>query len=301
MLKKFSLGLGLLLLLITLLLAAVLVPAHRQIRAVQDELPAADQLLSALDTTGGPVAVHYLNTASQSGPAGTLGHPGVLLEWGDGSRFLIDTGMPPEDAVAFGRLIEVILDAEPTQTYGSMVSLLGDVADSVRGIGFTHLHTDHTAGLPGLCAEQKMPARVYQPSRQYWNQNHTTRTGLEDIEGSACRRVEIGGAGAMRVPGFPGLLAVSLGGHTPGSTLWATRVGESYLLFSGDITNDKRSLVEDIPKHWLYSTFLVPEDTSRTAALRAWLRSLDERSDVAVFPAHDVEYMAFRLPAFGVD
>ena len=101
----------------------------------------------------------------------------------------------------------------------------------------------------------------------------------------------------MPVPGFPGLAAVSLGGHTPGSTLFAARVGRTYWLFSGDITNDKQSLTQDLPKHWAYSLLIVPEDTARTARLRQYLGALDDIDGVTVLPAHDIDVMARNLPS----
>jgi hypothetical protein len=86
-------------------LAAILIPAHWQIRQVQSPLPALEDIAAALQVTAGPGAISYINTATQNGPLGTIGHPGIVIEWPDGRSFLIDTGMPPEQAIAFGRPI----------------------------------------------------------------------------------------------------------------------------------------------------------------------------------------------------
>lgn len=294
--KKFLLLLVAVPALVVVLALAATLPAHLQVRGIHPELPAFETLARALDQPGGPVAVAYLNTASQSGPLGTLGHPGVLLTWPDGRQFLVDTGMPPEEAVAFGRPIETLLGAEPTKTYGSPADQLGSAVNDIRGIGFTHLHSDHTAGLPAICAAQSSPATVYQAPLQSRELNYTTRMGVGALEEAVCDRRELGEGVVMPVPGFPGLVAVSLGGHTPGSTLFAARAGAAYWLFSGDITNDKKSLVLNLPKHWAYSLFIVPEDTAWTARLRQYLKSLDEIDGVTVLPAHDIEVMASSLP-----
>lgn len=286
-----------------LLVVAALVatiPAHLQIRGVRPPLPSFELLARALDVAGGPVAAAYVNTASQRGPIGTLGHPGVLLTWPDDRQFLIDTGMPPEEAVAFGRPMESLLGADPTATFGSVADQLGASVDAIKGMGFTHLHSDHTAGLPAICDAQASPAPVFQAPLQFNELNYTTRMGMESLDMASCERRKLAGGEVMLLPGFPGLVAVSLGGHTPGSTLFAARVGQSYWLFSGDITNDKKSLLQDIPKHWAYSLFIVPEDTRRTARLRQYLADLEEIDGVTVLPAHDVEVMARYLPAAAV-
>lgn len=282
---------------VVLLALLATLPAHLQVRGIHPVLPAFETLAHALDQPGGPVAVAYVNTASQRGPLGTLGHPGVLLTWPDGRQFLVDTGMPPDEAVAFGGPMETLLGADPTVTYGSLADQLGSAVNDIRGIGFTHLHSDHTAGLPSLCAAQASPAPVYQAPLQSRELNYTTRMGVGALEEAACGRRELGGEVIMPVPGFPGLAAVSLGGHTPGSTLFAARVGDAYWLFSGDITNDKRSLLQDLPKPLVYSLFIVPEDTAWTARLRQYLKTLDDIDAVTVLPAHDIEVMAASLPA----
>ena len=88
-----------------------------------------------------------------------------------------------------------------------------------------------------------------------------------------------------------------MGGHTPGSTLWAVAVDDKVLLFSGDITNSKHKLDADEGKGFLYSFIFVPEDTARTAELRAWLRELDAKPEFSVVVAHDIKQMASILPA----
>jgi glyoxylase-like metal-dependent hydrolase (beta-lactamase superfamily II) len=108
--------------------------------------------------------------------------------------------------------------------------------------------------------------------------------------GDSCleaRRLE--GEGLVPVEGFPGLGAVALGGHTPGSTLFAAAVDGQVWLFSGDTTNTKASLVDDVGKGFLYSFVMVPENTARTAELRRWLAALDARDDMSVIVSHDPE------------
>ena len=104
--------------------------------------------------------------------------------------------------------------------------------------------------------------------------------------------------GAFGLDAVDGLAKFSLGGHTPGSTAYLARVDGHTFILSGDITNDKRSIDENLPKAWIYSAFIVPEDTDRTAQLRSWLAALDARADTTVLPAHDVPVMAAHLAKF---
>jgi glyoxylase-like metal-dependent hydrolase (beta-lactamase superfamily II) len=273
------------------ILLAATVPARWQIQHINPQLPDWTALDAALNQPGGPLSLAYINTASQATTLGELGHPAIVIDWPDGRRFLIDTGMPPAQAQAFGKPME-LLGAGPTRTFGAVDAQLGNAVQSVKGIAFTHLHSDHTAGLPGICAAQSQAATVYQAPLQQQELNYTTEIGLAALDDAVCPRAVLGEDVIMPVPGFPGLLAVSLGGHTPGSTLYAVRVAGKTWIFSGDITNDLRSLQEDIPKPWWYSTLVVPENVGRTAELRAWLKNLDAQPDVTVLPAHDVVAMA---------
>tara|TARA_R110002073_G_scaffold115676_3_gene253506 strand:- start:8948 stop:9862 length:915 start_codon:yes stop_codon:yes gene_type:complete len=289
--RKIGAYIGGFFLLCSIGLAAFLFSAHWQIRSIEPALPTWAQLDAALQKSGGPVALAYLNTASQMSPLGELGHPGILIEWQDGRRFLIDTGMPPDAAREFGKPLE-LLGAGPTTTFGSIAAQMGAAVDTVKGVAFTHLHNDHTEGLPGICAAQAAPATIYQAPLQQAELNHTTTMGLVFLEEASCPREALPDNLIKQIPGFPGLVAVSLGGHTPGSTLYAVRIGEQTWVFSGDITNSLNALQQDLPKPWVYSTFVVPEHTERTAHLRRWLRGLGEQQGVTVLPAHDVPAMS---------
>lgn len=200
---------------------AFLGAAHYQIRQVEPALPDVNELLAATRVPDGPVRLRYVNTASQpgSGPA-TICHPAFLLEWADGRAFLIDAGMEREAAVEFGELGQLAFGADPIQPHGPVREQLGDTADRIGGLAFTHLHTDHTNGTPGLC---KAPGRcfvIFQTSWQADRLNYTTRPGEAHLAAAGCAtRARLEGGPVYTIPGFPGLDAVAAGGHTPGSTL----------------------------------------------------------------------------------
>jgi glyoxylase-like metal-dependent hydrolase (beta-lactamase superfamily II) len=269
--------------------ATILIAAHWQIRQVEPPLPTAEAIELALAEENAAAAISYINTATQSGPFGTLGHVGVLIEWGDGTpAFLIDTGMPPEQAIAFGAPMERFLGAAPTRTFGAIDLQMGEAVQSIGGIAFTHLHSDHTDGVTGICAAQVAPATVYQTSLQRNLQNFGTRPGEVNINGSACARVVLGTNLIKPIADFPGMVAIAAGGHTPGSTVFATRLKGKIWIFAGDITNDMQSLHDNIDKPWAYTTFVVPENLSRQAELRLWLESLNQLENFEVLVAHDI-------------
>ena len=269
--------------------ALTLIRAHIQVRAADGALPNAAALEAALASDDGPVQVYFVNTATQALPAGqALSHPAFVFEWSDGRLFLLDAGMRPEQAVAFGKPMELLLDNGPTQSHGSVRAQLGKAASRVGGIAFTHLHNDHTDGMVSLCEGRASDLAVFQTPSQGLNRNHTTDMGHALIIEAGCARFERLPSGPLSsIPGFPGLAAVSAGGHTPGSTVYAARVNGQRWIFSGDITNSRNELEEDIPKHLLYSVLIVPEDRDRLADLRAWLRALDSDRETTVVVSHD--------------
>ena len=271
-----------------LALTIVLVGAHRQIRAIEPPLPQLHLIQSALPHELGLASISYVNTATQSGPLGTIGHVGVLLEWADGRVFLIDTGMPPDRAQAFGAPMETLLGADPTETHGSLDAQLGDAVNAITGVGFTHLHSDHTDGLPPLCAAQREPATLYQTRLQKEQLNFGTQPGEDNILAASCPRQVVGDEVLKEVPGYPGLLMIAAGGHTPGSTVFAARYRVKVWVFSGDITNDRQSLLDNTPKHWAYRTFIVPEYEFHQEQLRLWLASMIVDEGFEVMVSHDI-------------
>lgn len=298
--RRLLLFLVILLVLPVLFLGGVLFAAHRQIRNVDPPLPDVEALLASVDVEGGPTRVRYVNSASQPTADGrTMGHVAFVLEWEDGRRFMIDTGMEPETAIEFGRPMELILGSEPAVPHGAVADQMGAEVGSIQGLAFTHLHHDHTQGIVALCRAHAGPLPIFQTPLQSEERNHTTEMGYVFIEEAQALPGAVGCAAATTleagtstsvypVPGFPGLVAVPAGGHTPGSTLYLARIGDQYWLFSGDVTNTRKDLVEDLPKPAIYSLLIVPEDTDRTQRMRKWLGELDARPDLTVVVSHDL-------------
>lgn len=276
----------------------VLFPAHWQIRSMDVDIPSAqalDAALAVIDKENFPTEIHFINTAQQSSPFGHLGHVAILIRWQNGPAFLIDTGMDPAEAVAFGKPFE-FLGASPTRTYGSVETQLGAAVDEIRGIGFTHLHADHTASVARLCAGMASPAPVYQTGDQRNLHNLHTEDGQALVNKSACTKELLPDNTIKAVPGFPGLFAIAAGGHTPGSTIYVTRIKGKTWIFAGDITNAMVDIRDNRGKGFAYSYLLIPEDTDLLERWRLWLKTQGERDGVQVLVAHDIEaYQASEL------
>ncbi len=287
-----------LIVILLLVLGAVLVPAHIQVRGVEPALPSSQQLES-LRTGDGPTSVQYVLTSAQSGEQRSLAHISFLVEWENGKTFLIDTGMSRQQALEFADLIKTMDSSlQDAQIFGTVASLMGSEVSRIEGVGFTHLHIDHTEGITEFCDARGSGAEVLQTVSQRDLHNFNTSEGADLIANSCLQYGELralspseGGddVNMFESPNFPGLAAVELGGHTPGSTLWVVTLPNRTLLFSGDITNDKHSLDHDVAKEALYSWMIVPENIERTAQLRKWLRDLDQRENFSVIVSHDLK------------
>ena len=182
MLKHILSGAAVIVALLVVVLAAALGWANLTIRRIDPALPSVDSVLASRTggSSGWPVEIYYVNTASQPVPRGlvlersadpnpdapyVMSHVSFVLEWPDGRLFLIDSGMPPDAALAFGKPSE-LLGAGPTETHGGVSEQLAHASARVAGIAFTHLHSDHTAGLAGLCQTPPSP-------RPIWGQRST--------------------------------------------------------------------------------------------------------------------------------
>lgn len=276
-----------------LVLAAIaLVPPHLQIRSVEPAMPDVAELRALLSVEDGPVGIRYVNTSSQAMGQGELGHTVFLVEWANGKLFMVDAGMDRETAVEFGKLMETVLGAEGAVSHGTISELLAEDTMRVMGVGYTHLHIDHAQGTVPFCAVRGPGASVFQTSWQADLHNFNTEESAAIVAESCLESGTLGEGAVMAVDGFPGIGLVALGGHTPGSTLFAVAVGDRLWLLSGDISNSKADLLNDTGKGLLYSYLIVPEHTGRIGLLRPWLAALDAEADTTVIVSHDLPDIA---------
>lgn len=305
--RRLLLAIGLLLLAVLSVLGLGLGCAHLSIRSIDPPLPEVDDLLRAPEVGELPVRLRWINTASQPMPRSAvldaaldptpderyvMSHSSFALEWADGRIFLIDAGMDRESALAFGGPLELLSGADPIEPRASTVEQLGADVSRVQGVAFTHLHTDHTGGIGGLCAAAPGRIRLVQGRPQAERTNYTTRAGAAQLAAAPCLdRETLDGTPPLGVPGFPGLALIPVAGHTPCSQLLVAHVREGdsvrTWVFTGDLVNALDGVRRDLPKPWLYSLLVVPEATGRLSWLRGLLRELSQRPGIGLLVSHD--------------
>lgn len=293
MVRRIVAALAALVALVVVAAAVLLGVAHRGIRAERSPLPSPLVLGSSLAAPDRPVRLTWINSASQAMTRGAvldpaadprpaepyvMSHPSFVLEWADGRILLVDVGMTRDAALRFGRPLETLAGAGPIEPHVPVAEALGSAAARVRGVIFTHLHSDHVEALPTLC-DAGAKFSVFMTRAQAERTNHTTRHVRDIVRATTCAEIVVlDDAPAATVPGFPGLAVVDAGGHTPGSQLIAARVrtdrGDRQFAFTGDIVNHVDGVAGNIGKPWAYRTFVVPEDEERLSELRQFLDAL---------------------------
>jgi glyoxylase-like metal-dependent hydrolase (beta-lactamase superfamily II) len=310
MVRRVLIGMAFLVAAAVLFVAAALTWAHAAVRRERAPLPDRTLMtLAAAMFTDLPVRLSVINTASQPMPRSAvldpskdpkpnepyvMSHPSFVIEWADGRSLLVDVGMTRQGAIDFGRPIEWLSGGAPIQPLGSAAERLGDARKRVQGIVFTHLHPDHVGGITELCEGLDHPVRVFMTDAQAERPNYTTRSGLELVRHASCVREErLQAQRLMPLPGFDGVFVVAAGGHTPGSQIISTIIvapeqkGANGYIFTGDVVNNIDGVNYDVPKPWLYSLLIVPEDGERLGVLRRFLRDLHQGNNFRLLVSHD--------------
>lgn len=260
-------------------LAIYLLPAHLQVRTVEPDFPNTEQLRALKAVSNGPIKISYLKSSTQDTPQGALAHTAFIIEWANGNKFMIDTAMDEGASADFAEFVSSLTGAGPATFHGSAADLLGSGIQEVSGMGFTHLHADHTQGVIAFCAARGTGVTAFQTHWQKDLQNFNTEEGASIIAASCLEQAVLSGDGMSTLDAYPGLALLGMGGHTPGSTLWLVAVGDTLWLLSGDISNSKANLLSNTGKGFIYSFAFVPEDTERTEAMRLWLSELDAEQE----------------------
>lgn len=309
MLRRIALAVVALVALGVVGLGALLVAAHVGIRRERAPLPAPAELnaAAAASAASGPVRLWVVNTASQSMPRSAvlerrddpdpqapfaMSYPAFLLQWADGRMLLVDAGMTRDAAVEFGRPAELLIGAGPVAPLGSVGERLGSAASKLQGIVFTHLHSDHVGGIADVCRVSAHPVRVPMSPAQAQRTNYTTAPSLRLLTAAPCVRLDLLRDGSLLpVPGFPGVFIIPSGGHTPDSQIVVVFVGgpdgPRRYAFIGDLVNDIDGIEHDLPKPWIYRALIIPEDDTRMAELRRYLRGLRDQDGFTLLPSHD--------------
>lgn len=270
----------------------VLIPPHLQIRRIEPALPSMADVQALLSAENGPTRISAIQIATKTFESGVGGNAVFIIEWDDGRAFMVDAGMDKEAAIEFAKQTEFLVGSGPFEYRTSVEQALSDRIANVRGVGFTHLHIDHVQGLIPFCRQRGVGAKAYQTAAQTGIHNLHTSEGAQIVRDSCLDPVTVEGEGMIRLPEFPGLTMFNAGGHTPGTTIFFVKVGEKLWVLSGDVSNNKRLLLNNQGKGPLYSYLLVPENTRQLEKLRLWLAELDAQDTIEVMVSHDADALA---------
>lgn len=198
-------------------------------------------------------------------PVHVLTHP-------EHGAFLVDTGVPATDDPTRGLVRRFARDIEPV---APLAEILGTLDGPLSGVLLTHTHLDHVLGLPDVPAGVPVHAGAGEEAPVGLNGAltfPTFRRALGDRpltlwdfeEAPALESVDH----AIDVLGDGSLWALSVPGHTPGSTAYLARTTEGPVLFTGDCSHT----------HWGWEHDVTPgtytQDHARNATSLAQLRAL---------------------------
>jgi glyoxylase-like metal-dependent hydrolase (beta-lactamase superfamily II) len=259
--------------------------------------------------------VHHLNCGSLAevgDPQGrlpdlrTVCHC-LLIETDADGLVLVDTGIGLDDVrhpvprlgADFVAFADPVLDAEHTAV--RQVVRLGHQPSDVRHIVLTHLHRDHTGGLPDFPhatvhvhadeyrAVSDVTAEHYDKSSAGFRSAHHAHDVRWSITGPRPDTTWFG-APAITLDGLSAeILLVPLPGHTPGHSAVAVRTGDGWLLHAGDAYFFHGELGEPAHRHPMFEPIQRAAEVDADANLHSlsWLRAVRRDYDVDVFCAHD--------------
>lgn len=234
----------------------------------------------------------------------------LLVETPTDGLVLVDSGLGladierPESSLGadFVEFAGPVLD--PEQSAIRQVTHLGHNADDVRHVVLTHLHRDHTGGLPDFPhATVHVHPDEYRAVTDPTAEHHVASLSrfmpahrAHDVRWSLGRPDPnvrwFGADGVATLVGLPSdILMIPLPGHTPGHTAVAIRVGDHWLLHAGDAYLYHAELDDPPVTHPDVEPIQQGAQVDAEARLTGvrWLRTLrDNHADeVTSFCAHD--------------
>ena len=247
--------------------------------------------------------VHHLNCGTMHMPTASMVCHVLLVET-DNGLVLVDSGFGTDDCTDPARvgptrhMVRAVLRHE--ETVAHQIEQMGLKRDDVRHIIITHLDMDHAGGLSDFPAAQihitaaEARGAIWAPSRRekiryrsaQWA--HTPNIVEHEPHGERWR----GFAAAKELTEIsPGIVLVSLPGHTRGHACVAVDAGHRWVLHAGDAfyhygTLDGRT---PVPRALTAMESLVAFDRKTVLANHAQLAELYQRKDpdLLIVCAHD--------------
>ena len=163
---------------------------------------------------------------------------------------------------------------------------LSDVLDEINGVFFTHLHFDHTSGLPALpCGLDYFAGKNEQSFNIKWllEANHFKNYDVIyqfDFESNDAQELSVGKA--IDVFGDYSFWAISTSGHSKGHVSYLVNTSDHPVLIAGDACITNKNLEKGVGS----GTSSGDRETDQNTVEKI-KEFIDSHSEIEVWPGHD--------------
>jgi N-acyl homoserine lactone hydrolase len=288
----------------TMLLTSLLVGCAPAVSAVRVEAPVPSASPLDLDAPGpliheavvsarwavpleGLIDLTDPRAAALEGGRMSIVLPVHVLVHPEAGVFVVDTGVPAADSPVRGLLAWYTSDVEPVEP---LADILARQPAPLAGVLLTHTHLDHVLGLPDVPvgvpvyagpgeerADGLMGRVTFPTLRRALGDRPLSSWDFDAAEplGPVSAAIDVIGDGS--------LWALSVPGHTPGSTAYLARTQDGPVLFTGDCSHTRWGWDHDVTP----GTYTA--DHEANAASLASLRALAaEHPGMQVFVGHEL-------------
>ena len=242
---------------------------------------------------GGPrMELHTLNTGTVTVPLSgmlNLEHPRMkgtgdrrlvvqvmahLLRHPTRGDFLIDSGYdasfaPGRKPNMGGPMLNRFVLAWSQQPGRDIAAQLRDHRSNLKGVFFTHLHSDHTSGVPGLPAGVPLFAgkgdRLLNIPLIYHNSHFARSETIRELDCAAAIRTPILGP-VLDLLGDGSLYAICTPGHSRAHLSFLARTRAGPVLLTGDASHTRRGFDQGVEPGWAEDHDLARESLNRLRA-----------------------------------
>ena len=192
---------------------------------------------------------------------------------GGSETIVVDTGPPMQEG--HRRKLSVVRDLD------AVLAEAGVAGGDIRTVVLTHLHWDHAANV------EKFPNATFLAQRleiEFFGSQMRTHPSMNRFFSHHEELAALIASGRIRAidgdtPIAPGLTAIRVGGHTPGSQMLVVDTTEGTSVLSGDAIPLHRNYLENIPSGIVVNTVEAIAALDRIRAL----------SPAAIYTGHDLQ------------